>query len=79
MTLRSFYLITDALIDVKRHDLYRDRILNQELGVLIAHAFHAPQDMPNFVETAESDTAEMPEDIALAMLRAHFTSAANSS
>ncbi len=42
----------------------------------MAHAFHAPDAIPNLVDGDGAEGEEMPEEVAMAMLTAHFHTAA---
>jgi hypothetical protein len=53
VTLREYDLITGGKIKAKDQEFKAWRVLNQELGILVQYAFHAPKKMPDFTKTDE--------------------------
>ncbi|TNJ39255.1 hypothetical protein [Phaeobacter sp. B1627] len=55
-------------------------MLNQELGVLVSHAFHSPKSMPDFTRAAgrktcrEADAAQDLETLRAGLMTMHFHS-----
>jgi len=63
------------LVEAKNDEFRGRRVLNQELATLFSYAIHTPEEMPDFTETNQSEPEEMPEDMAHALLSAHFLAA----
>lgn len=53
VSLREYSLIVGARRKAKDADLKAQRVLNQELGVLVQFAFHEPKKMPDFTKQGE--------------------------
>lgn len=61
-------------------EIEAQRVLNQELGVLVSHAFHNPKKMPDFTKVAgrktrsKADAAQDLEKLRAGLMTMHFQS-----
>ncbi|OIQ32303.1 MAG: hypothetical protein BM562_05390 [Alphaproteobacteria bacterium MedPE-SWcel] len=81
VTLREYDLITRARIRSKDAEIDARRVLNQELGVLVSHAFHSPKSMPDFTRAAgrkgrstKADATQDVEQLRASLMGLHFKS-----
>ncbi|GAB5433924.1 MAG: hypothetical protein EpisKO_32940 [Epibacterium sp.] len=78
--MREYDLITRAKIRAKDAEVEARRVLNQELGLLVSHAFHSPKTMPDFTKAAgrkgrsPSDAAQDVEKLRASLMTMHFQS-----
>lgn len=50
------------MIDGKNDQVQARRVLQQELAVLISHAFHSPKTIPDFTRSGEEKTSKRQRD-----------------
>ena len=80
ITLREYDLVTRAKIRAKEAQIEARRVLNQELGVLVSHAFHNPKKMPDFTQAAgrkgrrKAEAAQGVEQLRAGLMGLHFQS-----
>ncbi|WOI35013.1 hypothetical protein R1T40_09900 [Tritonibacter scottomollicae] len=80
VTLKEYDLITRARIRARDAQVEARRVLNQELGVLVSHAFHNPRKMPDFTKAAgrkghgKTDPAQELEQLRAGLMNMHFES-----
>jgi len=80
VTFKEYDLITRARIRAKDAQVEARRVLNQELGVLVSHAFHNPKKMPDFTKAAAQkgqgsrDPAHELAALRAGLMNMHFQS-----
>lgn len=80
VTFKEYDLITRAKARAKDAQIAARRVLNQELGLLVAHAFHNPKKMPDFTQSADrkaggkADAAVGVEKLRAGLMGMHFKS-----
>ena len=78
--MREYDLVTRAKIRAKEAQIEARRVLNQELGVLVSHAFHNPKKMPDFTKAAARrgrsicEAAQGVEQLRAGLMGLHFQS-----
>ncbi|MCG7630540.1 hypothetical protein MHM88_22290 [Epibacterium sp. MM17-32] len=78
--MREYDLITRSKIRAREARVQARRVLNQELGVLVSHAFHNPKKMPDFTRTAgqagrsKADATQDLEQLRASLMAMHFNS-----
>lgn len=78
--MREYDLVTRAKIRAKEAQIEARRVLNQELGVLVSHAFHNPKKMPDFTKAAartgrrKAEAAQGVEQLRAGLMGLHFQS-----
>ncbi|MCG7626145.1 hypothetical protein [Epibacterium sp. Ofav1-8] len=78
--MREYDLITRSKIRAREAQVAARRVLNQELGVLVSHAFHNPKKMPDFTKAAgqthrsKADATQDLEQLRARLMTMHFNS-----